>query len=773
VVTGPSADDVDFRLLGPLVVRSGRRVIPVPGGKQRVVLAVLLLSAGQMVPADRIADMLWGAAPPPSARVAVRNYVKRLRQTLAEAGPGLIGTLPGGYLLSVDPGRLDVARFEGLLGAAQAAVRDGSWERAAAQAAAALALWRGDPLADVESDALAAREVPRLAEMRLQALEARIDADLQLGRHASAIAELRRQVSAHPLREHPHAQLMLALYRSGRQAEALAAYQHARRILLEELGTEPGSRLRELQQQILTGDPALAATAALVTGGLRPAVPRQLPGTVRHFTGRSAELTALAGLLRQAGRPGGTVVISAIGGTAGVGKTALALHWTHRVAGEFPDGQLYVNLRGFGPSGTPVTPEAGVRGFLDALGVPPDRIPAGLDARAAMYRSLVAGKRILVLLDNARDADQVRPLLPGTAGSMAVVTSRSRLAGLAVTEGAVQVSLGVFTASEASELLASRLGPARVAREPQAAAEITALCARLPLALAITAARAAARPGVPLAVIAAELRQAGDRLDLLTAGDPATDVRAVFSWSYRSLGERAARMFRLLGLHPGPDISAPAAASLAGLRLPQAQAALRELTGAHLLTEPAPARFAFHDLLRTYAAEQAGIIDTGAARRTAIRRMLDHYLHTGYSAALLIFPSCVPLTLTAARPGTVQEVLADRRQAMDWFEAEHQVLPGVTAAAAAAGFDEHAWQLQGSQLLCPGPGIARPGPPGTGTGRARRAHDLYQAAGTPPAITAGPATPGGGPRTSVTSCGRADAGEAGLSSRTGKSSATA
>ena len=712
MVTGPPADDVDFCLLGPLVVRSGGRVVPVPGGKQRVVLAVLLLSAGQMVPADKIADMLWGTAPPPSARVAVRNYVKRLRQTLAAAGPDLIGTLPGGYLLSAGPGRLDVTRFDDLLRAAQAAVRDGSWERAAAQAAAALALWRGDPLADVESDALAAQEVPRLEEMRLQALEARTDADLQLGRHASVIAELRRQVSVHPLREHPHAQLMLALYRSGRQAEALAAYQHARRILLEELGTEPGSPLRELHQRILTGDPALTATAAPVAGGPRPGVPRQLPGTVRHFTGRSAELTALAGLLGQAGSPdaGGTVVISAIGGTAGVGKTALALHWAHRVSGEFPDGQLYVNLRGFDPSGTPVTPEAGVRGFLDALGVPPDRIPAGLDAQAAMYRSLLAGKRMLILLDNARDADQVRPLLPGTAGSMAVVTSRSRLTGLAVTEGAIQIGLDVLTAAEASELLASRLGPARVAREAQATAEITALCARLPLALAITAARAAARPGVPLAVIAAELRQAGDRLDLLTAGDPATDVRAVFSWSYHSLGEHAARMFRLLGLHPGPDISAPAAASLAGLRLAEAQAALRELAGAHLLTEPAPARFAFHDLLRAYAAEQAGTIDTGAGRRTAVHRMLDHYLHTSYSAVLLMFPSLVPVTLTTASRGAVQQDLAGRRQAMDWFETEHQVLRGVVEAAAAAGFDEHARQLRGVQLLCPGPGVARPGP---------------------------------------------------------------
>jgi DNA-binding SARP family transcriptional activator/Tfp pilus assembly protein PilF len=680
-----------------LAVRLGGRVLPVPAGKQRVVLAVLLLSAGQVVSAEKIADMLWGTAPPPSAQVAVRNYVKRLRQTLAEAGPGLIGTWPGGYLLSVEPSGLDVARFQNLLRAAQAAVRDGSWEQATAQATAALALWRGDPLVDIGSDALAAREVPRLAELYLQALEARTDADLKLGRHASVIGELRRQVSTHPLREHLHAQLMLALYQSGRQAEALAAYQHVRRVLREELGTEPGTRLRDLHQQILTGDPALADTAPAAAGGPPAAVPRQLPGAVRHFTGRSAELAALAGLLGQAEPPSaGGAVITAICGTAGVGKTALALHWAHGVATEFPDGQLYVNLRGFDPSGTPVTPEAGVRGLLDVLGVPPERIPVGLDAQAGLYRSLLAGKRMLVLLDNARDANQVRALLPGTASSMAVVTSRSRLTGLAVTEGASQISLDVLTEPEARELLASWVGPARVAAEPEAVSEITGLCARLPLALAITAARAEARPGLPLATLAAELRQATERLDALTTGEAATDVRVVFSWSYRNLGERAARMFRLAGLHPGPAISAPAAASLAGVPLTEARAALRELTGACLLAEHIPGRFVFHDLLRAYATEQARAEDSDTEHRAAIHRMLDHYLRVGYPAALLLQPSRAPLTLPAIQPGVSPEVLTDHQQAMAWLETERQVLLAVTAAAASAGFDTHAWQISWS-----------------------------------------------------------------------------
>ena len=426
----------------------------------------------------------------------------------------------------------------------------------------------------------------------------------------------------------------------------------------------------------------------------QPVVPRELPARIRHFAGRTTELATLAGLLDRASQTGpGTVLISAIGGTAGVGKTAMALHWAHQVADEFPDGQLYVNLRGFDPSGAPVAPEAAVRGFLESLGVPAGRIPAGLEARASLYRSMLAGKRIFVLLDNALDAAQVRPLLPGAPGSLVVVTSRGQLTGLAVTDGASQISLDVLTLAEARELLSRWLGTARVRAERKAVAEITGLCAGLPLALAIIAARAVARPDVPLSALAAELDQARERLDVLATGDTVTDVRAVFSWSYDSLGDSAARMFRLIGLHPGPDISAPAAASLAGLRPAQARAALWELTGAHLLTEHVPGRFTFHDLLRAYAAEQASAAERETQRRAAIHRMLDHYLHTGCAAALCINPSRAPLDLAAVRPGVSPEELTDRQQAISWFEAERQVLLALPEAAAAAGFDAHAWQI--------------------------------------------------------------------------------
>jgi tetratricopeptide (TPR) repeat protein len=420
------------------------------------------------------------------------------------------------------------------------------------------------------------------------------------------------------------------------------------------------------------------------------AIPRELPPGIRHFTGRTPELALLNSLLDLASP--GTVLISAITGTAGVGKTALALHWAHRVASEFPDGQLYMNLRGFDPSCDPVAPDVAVRGFLDRLGVPPDRIPAGLESQAGLYRSMLAGKRVLVLLDNARDAAQVRPLLPGSARNLVVVTSRSRLTGLAVTESAIQVDLDVLTSAEAHELLRRHLGAARLAENARAVAEIVELCGRLPLALAIAAARTG-RSGASLAFLAAELRDASERLDVLATGDSATDLRAVFSWSYERLGDDVQRMFRAIALHPGPDVSAQAAASLAGVPSDRASVMLGELTEAYLLKEQVPGRFILHDLLRAYAAEQARLRDSPADRRGVVWRMLDHYLHTGYAAALLLHPSRAPLDLAVAQPGASPEALSDRRQALDWFKTEHQVMLAVIAAAGAAGFDEHAWQI--------------------------------------------------------------------------------
>jgi len=423
-------------------------------------------------------------------------------------------------------------------------------------------------------------------------------------------------------------------------------------------------------------------------------VPRQLPASVPQFVGRERELAVLTGLLGQAGTRPPAAVISAIGGMAGVGKTALAIHFGHQAAGLFPDGQLYVNLAGFGPSGSPLAPGQAVRGFLDALGVGSEQVPAGLDGQAGLYRSLLSGRRVLVVLDNAADEEQVRPLLPGSPGCLAVVTSRRQLAGLAAAEGAPLITLDCLPQAEALQLLASRLGAERVAAELGAAGELVTLCAGLPLALAIVAARASVRPGIRLSALAAELADSQRRIDVLDAGEAAASVRAVFSWSLHSLTARAERMFALLGLHPGPDITIAAAASLVGIPPPQAAKALDELTEAHLIAEHSLGRYSMHDLLRAYAAEHSATTSDEPTRRAALARMLDHYLQTACAAAFLLNPSRPPVLVPPALSEVTPEHLGGQDQALAWLEAEHHALiSAVTLAARSRTSDPCAWQL--------------------------------------------------------------------------------
>jgi hypothetical protein len=379
------------------------------------------------------------------------------------------------------------------------------------------------------------------------------------------------------------------------------------------------------------------------------------------------------------------VVVAAIAGTAGIGKTALAVHWAHRVADRFPDGQLYVNLRGFDPSGSPMAPAEAVRGFLDGLQVPPQGIPASLEAQAGLYRSLLAGRRMLVLLDNARDAGQVAPLLPGAPGCLVLVTSRNQLPGLVAAAGAHPVALDLLSRDEAVQLLARRLGDDRLTAEPDATDELVTWCAGLPLALAIVAARVATHPAFPLAVLADQLREARDGLDGFDAGDTTTDARAVFSWSYRALSAPAARLFRLLGLHPGADVTTGAAASLAGLPPAHVRPMLAELASAHLVTEHTPGRYAFHDLLRAYAGELAHTMDTGTDRWAATRRLLDHYLHIAHAADLLLYRHGETITLPPPEPAVAAAHLGDYDQAMAWFTAEHRVLLAAIDHAARTG----------------------------------------------------------------------------------------
>ncbi len=800
-----------------------------PAPKQRVILAALALRAGQVASYDELAEIVWDGVPPAGARVAIRNYVKRLRQILGPDAGRRIVTRDPGYALEAGPDEVDALRFTALCSQGGEAIRrdatagtdPGAWELLGE----AIGLWRGNPLVDVPSNVLITAEVPRLDALRMQAQEWRMDAGLARGLHSELVGELTQLARDHPWRERFHAQLMLALYRCGRQAEALAAYQRTRRMLVDELGVEPGRELRDLQVGILDADPDLAApgpalarfltappapqpgspgragtageqptrakggtattlparapagpakagqaadaagrplagstrsgstgsaktgasgavtasaaaagtqggardgagrghpadrTAAAAKGnptvgagpsrpgraGAAPAaqatvVPRQLPAGVAHFAGRTAELAALQAWQHEAASADEAVKVLVIGGTAGAGKTALAVHWAHQSAGEFPDGQLYVNLRGFDPSGTPVAPGDALRWFLGAFGVTEEQIPDSVDAQSALYRSMLAGKRVLVILDNARDAAQVRPLLPGSRSCLALVTSRARLPGLAATEGARLVPLDVLTADEARELLAGRLGE-RARAEADAAQQLTEACSRLPLALSIVAARVAARPYLPLADLVRELADAQGRLEALDAGDPVASVRAVFSWSCEQLSGPAARMFRLLGLHAGPDVTLAAAASLAGVDRAQAVAAVAELADAHLIAEHAPGRYAFHDLLRAYAAYLAGSTDTDAERGDAVRRVLDHYLHTASGGSSLLNPVRPQLPLGPPQPGVTPEPMGSVGDALAWFEAERQVLIAAITQAAEAGLDARAWQLPWSVWL--------------------------------------------------------------------------
>jgi DNA-binding SARP family transcriptional activator/tetratricopeptide (TPR) repeat protein len=685
-----------WRILGPVEVAARDEPMPLPRPQQRSVLAYLLLNANHVVSTGRLVEALWGPAPPASARVQVQSCISQIRRALrAEGADNVLTSLAGGYRLSVADGELDLAVFTDYVARARAAAASDP-TGAAELARAGLAEWRGAPLAGAVG-AFVEATAASLREQRISAFEELIDLELALGRHGAVVAELRAAVEANPFHERLAAQLMLALAGCGQQTEALRVYRDVRARLAEELGVEPAAEvaaahLRVLRQQVSTVPGAKPPrTDATSTPTQRPA---QLPADIAAFAGRAAHLRQLDALLPGAGmdRPR-TVVISAIQGTAGVGKTALAVHWAHRVADRFPDGQLYVNLRGFDPGESAMTPAEALRGFLDALGVTPQRTPAELDAQAGLYRSLTTGKRMLIVLDNVRDADQVRRLLPGGPGCLALVTSRNRLTSLVALEGADPLTLDLLGLDEARQLLAGRLGSARVLAQPRPVNEIITKCARLPLALAIVAAHAAADPALPLGVLAAQLGDAPSALDVLDAGDPAANVRAVLSWSYRMLSSTAAALFRLLGLHPGPEFALPAAASLAGVPVRHAGSALLELTRAHLLTERSPGRYAFHDLLRSYAAELAQQIDGDAERHAAIHRLLDHFLHTAHAGAQLLDPHRDQIDPAPAQPGVTIVDHASHATALDWFIAEHQSLIASVTWGASAGFDTHSWQL--------------------------------------------------------------------------------
>ncbi|MDX3226546.1 AfsR/SARP family transcriptional regulator [Streptomyces sp. ME19-01-6] len=680
---------VEFRVLGDVGGYVDGKALDLGHAQQRSVLAVLLVEAQRTVSAEQLVHRIWGEQAPQRAKGTLYSYLSRLRGALAVAEEECrIARRSGGYTLLVDPDAVDLHRFRALVEQARAADEASV---AAPLFDQALGAWRGDFCASCDTPWIGSvRE--GLRQERLAALLDRGDTQLLLGRHQELLTELLGLVEEQPLNERLAGHIMLALYRGGRAAEALTHYDGFRRRLAEELGVDPGPRLRLLHQRVLTSAPELAPPAPAPTRPARRPVPAHLPAPPARFTGRTQELDQLARFLDGRAGPDGPVTMAAITGPGGIGKTWLALHWAHHHLPDFPDGQLYVNLRGFDPSAEPVPVAAAIRGLLDALGADPAAIPSDVEGQAGLYRSLVAGKRLLILLDNARDSDQVRPLLPGSPTCTVLITSRHRLTGLAATHGVRALGLDVLSEAEARALLTRHLGDHRVTAEPAAVHTLLNHCGGLPLAVGILAARAAAHPDLPLSALAEEVEEAATRLDALDTGDVAADLRAVFSSSYRALGADAAETLSLLGLAPGPDISVSAVASLTGLPTPRARAHLRTLQAAHLLQQHSPHRHRVHDLVRLYAAEQAETLPT-AHRQSARRRLLDFCLHTAGAAAELLDPHRDRIPLPDPRPGVSPQEFTDEESALTWFTAEHPFLLGALDLARAFGFDSHVWML--------------------------------------------------------------------------------
>jgi DNA-binding SARP family transcriptional activator/tetratricopeptide (TPR) repeat protein len=708
---------ITFEILGSIRAWRGGVEIELGPPQQRAILALLLAEAGQLVGKEAIIDMLWGDHPPRTVTNVIHRHVGGLRRILepdlpARANGRILQRQGGGYRIVVADDSLDLAAFRQLREKAGRHLAAGDHAATIEAYVAALRLWRGPCAADVRSVdrvplafAAADQEYLTLAQEAAQ-----FGLRWDLGHEC--LGEVRRAAAFDPLNESIHACLVRLLAATGRRAEALAAYRAARRRLTDELGIDPGHELEEAQRHVLqdvapdgvrpaeAGPPAEAAVRAGPDPGTPattgPAWPltrlAQLPADLPVFVGRRAELAEASQLLADLERSGGVLVI-ALDGMPGVGKTTLAVHLAHRFASRFPDGQLYVNLRGFDPDGRTVDPAGALAGLLRALGAPAKDLPADLDDRAGMYRSVLARRRVLVVIDNARDAAQVRPLLPGSTTCLALVTSRDQLTGLSVTHGARQLRVPLFELGQSREYLVRRLGQTATAA-PAVLDEIADRCGRLPLALAVVAAGAAHRVGVPLVDVVAELRAAEGSLDAFAGADAVTNARAVFSWSYRALEPDAARLFRLLALHPGSQLTMPAAASLLGVSPREALGPLAALARANLVGEAAAGEYTCHDLLRAYAAELSAEHDSAAARDEARHRLLDHYLHTAVAAAGCFTASRPPIALPEPLPGVSTTGPTTPERASTWLDSHHRpLLDLVTSVAADPRFDPYVWQL--------------------------------------------------------------------------------
>jgi len=667
-------------VLGAVAARHNGEEVNLGRRQERCLLGLLLLDAGRVVSADQLLDRLWHGAPPESGRRTLHTYVARLRGRLTPFDVHIV-TRGAGYAIDIGPAQVDVHRFV----AEVARARELRSPAARAEAlTAALGLWRGPLLAGVADDDLGQRLSGGLEETRLAAIESCLEARLAVGQHLDVVGPLTEIVAQYPTRERPPALLMLALFRSGRTADAIEVYRRLRRVLVDEFGLDPGDDLQRLHRQILGNDPVLTASAPAGVDDAPRRGRRFLPRDVPDFTGRVADLARLDAVLQERSGSTPTAVVSAIAGLAGVGKTALAVRWAHAVAHQFADGQLYVNLRGYDPR-LPMRSIDALGRLLRALDVPSERIPPDLDDAAALYRSVLADQRVLILLDNARSAEQVRPLLPGNPACCVVVTSRDGLGGLIAREGARRIVLETMTPDEAAELLRRMLGHQRV--EAPAAAELAVLCGHLPLALRIAAAQLADRSDGAMADYIARLR-GSDRLAALAIdGDADTELQTIFNQSYRALAEPEQRMFRLLGLVPGDDVTVAAVAALADLPAPEVAPLLDRLVCANLVTGQAAGRYSMHDLIREFALKLAREDGDGEA---AVPRLLAFYLRAAAAAVTVVAPQAVHLPAPEDE-SPIQ--FTDRAHALAWLETEQTNLVAATLHASTQGPRPMAWQL--------------------------------------------------------------------------------
>ena len=681
-----------LEVLGPLrVVDDEGRHVPVPAPRLRVLLAALALHADSPIPTESLAELVWDGAPPAAASVTLRSYIHRLR---AELGPTLarrIVSHPPGYTCRADEQEVDALWFEALCRETDTAVREQRWARASRAADLATSLWRGTPLVDVPCQTLRDEFTPRLEQLRTQMLENQAEAALALGRHEHWVQPLRELVTAHPLRERFHAQLMQALARCGRQAEALAAYQDARKLLVEELGLEPGPELRRLHEQILAGDDDLVVPRTSVApprDSPSAAAPRQLPAAAGHFVGRHAELDQITGLLgpsQSTDAPGGTVVISAIDGMAGIGKTALAIRAAHRLTEDFPDGQLFIDLHGHTQGQRPRTADQALGWLLRALGVPAGQIPSGHEQAAALYRQRLAGTRTLIVLDNAATEAQIRPLLPGSGSCLVLITSRRRLKGL---DDARALSLDLLSAPEAVALLRAVAGPGRVPADDRLPGEVAELCGHLPLALRIAGALLRHRPAWTLEHLAGLLHDQHRRVQALSDGE--RDLGGVFDLSYRSLDEQHRALFRRLGLIPGPDLDPYAAAALLQVDPARATRLLEDLVDHNLLLSPSPSRYRLHNLIRAHARTLTAT-DPAHDRDAALDRLLHYYAHTAHLASTPITRR-PPTASDSPAPAHTPD-LPGAEAARAWLRTERDNLEAAYTHAHTHHLHEHAISL--------------------------------------------------------------------------------